>query len=118
MERLGTCGVCEFYGDKIDYTDCSEGQCCVDGPGKGKWTSSRDTCVRHKEHSELAIRELQSGLEEIQARLKGFRQRIDDCKAQIANDGELIRQVTPREAELLAELEKRGVVEEDDGDDD
>ena len=117
MERLGTCGVCEFYADKVDYTDCSEGQCCVDGPGKGKWTTSRDTCVRHKEHSELAIRELQDGLEEIRARLVGFRQRIDDCKVQIAKDADLIRQVTPREAELLADLKKRGVNPDEEDDD-
>ena len=116
MERMGTCGVCEFYKDLVDYTDSSEGQCCVDGPGKGKWTSSRDTCRRHSEHRDMAVMNLRRGLEEVQARLQGFRQRIADCEARIVEDKDLIRQVTPREAELLAELEKRGVVEDDDED--
>ena len=116
MERIGTCGVCEFYKSKVDYTDCSQGMCYVDGPGQAKWTTSRDTCRKHKENRDLAIMELQRGIEEVQARLCGFRQRIADWGARIAEDKDLIRQVEPREAELLAELKKRGVVEDDDED--
>ena len=116
MERIGTCGVCEFYKSKVGYTDSSEGQCYVDGPGQAKWTASRDTCRKHKEHREIAVMELQWGLEEVQARLRGFRQQIDDCEARIVEDKDLIRQVEPRETELLAELAKRGVVEDDDDD--
>ena len=116
MERMGTCGVCGYYKSKVEYTDSSEGQCSVDGPGQSKWVGSRDTCDRHEENLDMAIMYLQQGLEEVQARLRGFLQQIDDCEARIVEDKDLIRQVEPRETELLAELEKRGMVE-DDGDD-
>ena len=117
MERMGTCGVCEFYKGLVDYTDSSEGQCHVNGPGQAKWTSSRDTCNRHEENQGLAVMELRHGLEEVRARLKGFRQQIDDCKARIVEDTDLIGQVTPREAEFLAELKKRGIDPDEDDDD-
>lgn len=113
MERMGTCGVCKFYKAKVDYTDSSEGSCFESGV---KWTTSRDTCRKHEEHREIAIMELQQGIEEVQVRLQGFRQRIADCKARIVEDTDLIRQVEPREKELQSELEKRGVVEDDDDD--
>jgi|GEM_PF-6707786 len=118
MERLGTCGVCEFYSSKVDYTDSSEGRCYVDGVGLNKWTSSRNTCSRHVEHRDIAILELRRGLEEVRARLKGWRQRIADCEKRIREDRVLISEVEPREKELLAELKKRGEDDPERSDDD
>ena len=120
MERLGTCGVCEHYSSKVDYSDCSEGKCFVGGPVGTKWTTSRDTCAKHSEDREIAVMELTRGLEEVQARIKGWRQRIEDCEKRIHEDKILISEVEPREAELIAALEGRGVACEcyEDEDDD